>query len=118
MSAPAQEGRELFGWDCEQIGNWALHALTLYIDNNHRAYWRVLRHAEHMQGQAFSRERQAASWEAYMRARVAVAENVIPTYDSRADVFAQVLEMVRDLLGFVDWFTFADHYAAKLESSK
>ena len=118
MSAPAQEGRELFGWDCEQIGNWALHALTLYIDNNRRALYRVMRHAEYMHNQAFSRERQAASWEAYLRARVAVAENVIPTYDSRADVFAQMLEMLRDLLGFVDWSTFADHYAAKYEGSR
>lgn len=118
MVAPAQEGRELFGWDCEQIGHWALHALTLYIDNNRRALFRVLRHAEHMRGQAFSRDRQAASWEAYLRARLAVAENVIPTYDSRADVFAQVLEMVRDLLGFVDWHAFADHYDAKFEASR
>lgn len=118
MSAPAQEGRELFGWDCEQIGNWALHALTLYIDNDHRALFRVLRHAEHMQGEAYSRERQAASWQGYMRARIAVAANVIPTYDSRADVFQQMLDMLRDLLDFVDWHTFADHYAAKLEGSR
>jgi len=120
VSAPAQEGRELFGWDCEQVGNWAMHALTLYADNDRPTLRALLAMARRLESEGATLERRADAFESYWLARCAVQfQNRMPRVRTPDDCAAmQLVHMLRDLLGFVDWQTVAEHYAAKLEGAR
>ena len=120
MTAPAPQGPELFGWDCEQIGNWALHALTLYADNDRPTLRVMLATARRLESEGHTLESRARAFENYWLARCAVQfQNRMPNMRLADDNAAlQLVHMLRDLLGFVDWETVAEHYAAKLEAAR